>query len=62
MKFDHLFVVAVVAVANSRKRFFRISWLSCEQYGKNKYKKKKHNQHSSVFTVLKQLSYYLNVT
>ena len=26
--------------ANSRKRFFKSSWLDCEQYGKNQYKKK----------------------
>ena len=30
--------------ANSRIRFFKTSWLNCEQYGKNKCKKKGHNQ------------------
>ena len=30
-----------------------MSWLNCEQYGKNQCKKKEHNQQSS---------YYLNVT
>ena len=39
--------------ANLRIRFFKISWLDCEQYGKNHYKKKEHNQHNSVFTVLR---------
>ena len=33
---------------NSRVRFFQISWLDYEQYGKNHYKKKQQNQHSSV--------------
>ena len=33
---------------NLRIGFFNISWLDCEQYGKNQYKKKEHNQHSSV--------------
>ena len=39
--------------ANSRVRFFKISWFDCDQYGKNQYKKKEHNQHSSVFKVLR---------
>ena len=30
--------------ANSRIRFFKTSWLNCEQYGKNKCKKKKGTQ------------------
>ena len=30
------------------REFFKINWLDCEQYGKNHYKKKEHNQHSSV--------------
>ena len=38
---------------NSRLRFFKISRLICEQYGKNQYKKKEHNHHSSVFKVLR---------
>ena len=38
---------------NSRLRFFKISWLICEQYGKNQYKKKEDNNHSSVFKVLR---------
>ena len=33
---------------NLRMRFFKIGWLNCEQYGKNDYKKKERNQHSSV--------------
>ena len=37
----------------SRTVFFKISWLDCEQYGKNQYKKKEHNQHSSAFKVLR---------
>ena len=37
--------------ANSRTRFSKISWLDCEQYGKNRCKKKEHNQYSSVFKV-----------
>ena len=32
--------------------FFKISWLNCEQYRKNQYKKKEPNQDSSVFKVL----------
>ena len=32
------------------------------QCGMNEYKKKEHNQHSSVFKVLRQLLFYLNVT
>ena len=39
-----------------------MSWLNCEQHGKNQYKKKEHNQHSSVFKVLRWLSYYFNGT
>ena len=31
----------------------RLSFLSSEQYGKDQYKKKEHNQHGSVFKVLK---------
>ena len=26
--------------------------VNCEQYGRNQYKKKEHNQHSSVYKVL----------
>ena len=40
----------VMFLANSGIRF-KYSWLDCEQYGKNRYKKKEHNQHSSVFSV-----------
>ena len=47
---------------NSRIRFFIISWLDCEQHGKNQYRKKEHNQHGSVFKALRQLSYFVNVT
>ena len=43
------------------ERLFKISWLESEQYGKNQYKKRKHKQHSSVFKVLRELSFYLNV-
>ena len=39
------------------REFFKINWLDCEQYGKNHYKKKEHNQHSSVL----KLSYNLPV-
>ena len=30
-----------------------VSWLDCEQYRKNKCKKKEHKQHSSLFEVLR---------
>ena len=30
---------------NSRIRLLKISWLDCEQYKKNQYKKKEHYQH-----------------
>ena len=33
---------------NSKIRFFKISWLDCDQYGKESYKKKNYNQQSSV--------------
>ena len=33
--------------------FFLISLLNCEQHGNNQYKKKKHNQDSLVFKLLK---------
>ena len=39
-----------------------LSWLDCEQYRKNQYKKKEYKQHSSMFKVLRCLSYYLNLT
>ena len=45
--------------ASSRIRF---SWLDCEQYGKKQYKKKEHNQHTSMFKVLRILSFYFNIT
>ena len=35
--------------ASSRLIFFELSWHDCEQYGKDQYKKKEHNQHGSVF-------------
>ena len=38
---------------NSRIRFFKISWLNCKHYGKNQYKNKEHNKHSSVLKMLK---------
>ena len=41
---------------NLRIRFFKLVG-SIEQYGKNHYKKKEHNQHISVL----QVSHYLNV-
>ena len=47
---------------NSRIRLFLNKWLDCEQYGKNQYKKKEYGQLSSMFKVLRYLSYYLNVT
>ena len=34
------------------KIFFKKSWHDCEQYGKDKYKKKEHHQHGSLFKVL----------
>ena len=42
----------IMFFGNSRIRFFQTSWLDCEQYGQNQYKKKEHNEHSSVFNVL----------
>ena len=45
--FDHAFQKF------NNKIFFKISWLDCEQYGKNQYKKKDHKQHSSVYKVLR---------
>ena len=47
---------------NWRIRFSFLCWLNCEQYGKNQYNKKEHNQHSSVFKVLNNFSCCLNVT
>ena len=41
----------IMFFGNSRVRFLKISWLDCGQCGKNQYKKKEHNQHSSVFSV-----------
>ena len=35
-----------------RIRFFKVSWLDCEQYGKNPYKKKERNQQFSVQSVI----------
>ena len=43
----------IIFFGNLRIRFFKISWLDCEQYGKNQYKKKERNQQSSVFKVLR---------
>ena len=43
-------------------KIFKIIWLYCEQYGKNKYKKKEQKQYNSLFKILRSLSYYLNVT
>ena len=37
---------------NSRIRFLKISWLDCEQYRKNQYKKKEHNQQLSIQIVM----------
>ena len=39
--------------ANSRVFFFKISWLNGEHNGKNQYKEKEENQHSSVFKMLR---------
>ena len=43
----------IMFFGNSRIRFLKISWLDCEKYGKNQCKKKEHNQHSSVFKMLR---------
>ena len=43
--------VLIIFFANSGIRFFKLSWLDCEQYGKNQNEEKEHNQHSSVFSV-----------
>ena len=40
--------------ANSRKRFFKSSWLNCEQYGKNQYKKK------NKINIVRCLKYMIN--
>ena len=36
-------VALIMFFRNLRLRFLKISWLNCEQYGKNQYKKKEHN-------------------
>ena len=44
----------IMFLENLRIRFFKISWLDYEQYGKNKYKEKEHKvQQSWVFKVLR---------
>ena len=48
--------------ASVRIRFFKISWLDCEQYGKNQHKKKEHNEHGSVFKLFDNFHNCLNVT
>ena len=45
MEFDHVF-------CKFKNVFLKISWLSCEQHGKNQYKEKEENQPSSVCKVL----------
>ena len=42
----------IMFFGNLRIRYFWISWLNCEQYGKNQYKKKEHNQQFSVQSVM----------
>ena len=44
-------VALIMFFGNLRLRFLKISWLNCEQYGKNQYKKKEHNQQFSVQSV-----------
>ena len=46
MEFDHVFF------QNFENRCILIFLLDCEQYGKNQYKKKEHNQQFSVESVL----------
>ena len=43
----------IMFFTNSRIKLFKISSLDCAQYRKNQYKEKEHNQHSSVFKVLR---------
>ena len=44
---------SIMFFGNSRIKFSSIIWLDCEPYGNNQYKKKEHNQHSSVFKEFK---------
>ena len=36
-----------------KNKVFLIIWVDCKPHGKNQYKKKEHNQHSSVFKEFK---------
>ena len=45
-RFDHVFWKPKI-------KFSEIIWLDCEPYEKNQYKKKEHNQHSSMFREFK---------
>ena len=42
--FDHI-------IYKFKNKIFLICWLDCELNGKYQYKKKEHNQHSSMFSV-----------
>ena len=57
VKFSQINVGLIVfSIFGNSIRFFKISslsWLDCEQYGKNQNKKKEQNQHISVFNVLR---------
>ena len=44
--FDHV-------ICKFKNKIFLICWFDCEQNGKYQYKKKEHNQHSSMFKMLK---------
>ena len=39
-------------IEHLRMRFFKIIWRDCEQYGKNQYKKKEHNQQFSAHNIM----------
>ena len=53
----------IMFFTKSRDTFFKIIWMAwLWTIGKTRYKKNEHNQHSSVFKVLRSHSYSLNVT
>ena len=51
-KVKYISQVNVGLIWNLRIRFFQISWLDCEQHGKNQYKQKEHNRQLSVHSVM----------
>ena len=51
-KVKYISQINVGLIWNLRIRFFQISWPNCEQYRKNQYKKKQHNQQFRVQNVM----------